>query len=100
MSFAGDRRVVRVFLTKKALDVESEMFTETSRWSDRLAAGLTPKNREALINLLLRVEHHVHRMLDEMKDEDEERLSTLRSSQDVHRSRTSARVRRTEAGRA
>ena len=52
----ADRRVVRVYVTRKALSIEAEMFALANHWDERLTEGFTDKERETLIDLLLRME--------------------------------------------
>lgn len=51
-----DRRATRVYVTKKALSIDTEMFALAVLWDDRLTMGFTRQERETLIDLLLRME--------------------------------------------
>ncbi|MCC6487219.1 MAG: winged helix-turn-helix transcriptional regulator [Candidatus Hydrogenedentes bacterium] len=52
----ADRRVVRVYVTEKALSIEGELFTLAGLLDDKLTAGFSREERETLINYLLRME--------------------------------------------
>lgn len=52
----ADRRVVRVYVTEKALSIEVELFTLAGLLDDKLTADFSPEERETLIDLLLRME--------------------------------------------
>lgn len=56
---AADRRVVRVYVTKKALSMKPEMHALAALWDDRLTTGFTDEERQTLIDLLLRMEVNV-----------------------------------------
>jgi DNA-binding MarR family transcriptional regulator len=58
-----DRRAIRVFVTKKALALEDEMYAIASQWDDQLTAGFTREERKTLINLLLRMETNAREMV-------------------------------------
>lgn len=51
-----DRRAVRVYVTRKALAIEDEMYALASLWNEQLMVGFTPQERETLVDLLLRME--------------------------------------------
>lgn len=51
-----DRRVTRVYVTKRACAIEQAMFARAVVWDDRLTSGFTPQEHETLIDLLLRME--------------------------------------------
>ena len=66
-----DQRVLRVYVTKKALSIENEMFIVAALWDDRLTVGFTHEERETLISLLLRMEINAKAMIrneDVLKD--------------------------------
>jgi len=58
-----DRRVTRVYVTKKALSIDNEMFALAVLWDERLTMGFTPQERETLIDLLLRMEINAKAMV-------------------------------------
>lgn len=51
-----DRRAVRVYVTKKALSIEVEMYALATLWDEKLTVGFTHEERETLIDLLLQME--------------------------------------------
>jgi DNA-binding MarR family transcriptional regulator len=67
-----DRRAVRVYLTRKALAMESEMFVVASEWGHSLTAGFTQEERDIVINLLLRMEANAKAMVKNDHEQDNE----------------------------
>lgn len=50
-----DRRVIRVFVTKKAQDFEHELYSVLLDWNTAIAKGLTKEEREQAISLMNRI---------------------------------------------
>ncbi len=57
-----DRRVVRVYVTRKALSIELEMYALATLLDDKLTAGFTQEERETLVTLLLRIDANAKAM--------------------------------------
>jgi DNA-binding MarR family transcriptional regulator len=57
-----DRRVVRVFVTKKALAIAKKMYALAALWDTRLTVGFSSRERETLVDLLLRMETNARAM--------------------------------------
>jgi DNA-binding MarR family transcriptional regulator len=57
-----DRRVVRVYVTNKALSIEREMYKLAVIWEEKLTDGFTPEERETLLSLLVRMEVNARSM--------------------------------------
>jgi MarR family transcriptional regulator, transcriptional regulator for hemolysin len=65
---AADRRVVRVYATRKAVSTDRELHALAVRWNDRLTEGFSSEERQTLISLLLRMEANAQAMVSEDAD--------------------------------
>ena len=70
-----DRRVIRVFTTRKAAGIEEEMVALGRLWDDKLTIGFTPEERQTLVDLLLRMEVNARAMVREGKSCNDSRPS-------------------------
>ena len=60
-----DRRVIRVYASKKTLSIERELYAIAALWDDSLTTGFTHEERETMISLLLRMEANAEVMARE-----------------------------------
>lgn len=62
MQDAVDRRATRVYVTRKALAIESEIYALAAQWDKRLTVDFTVEERHTLVELLLRMEANARAM--------------------------------------
>ena len=52
-----DKRIKRIYLTEKALEIKPKVLDLMNQWEDKMLKGLTSVEREVFIDLLKKVGH-------------------------------------------
>jgi DNA-binding MarR family transcriptional regulator len=65
----NDKRVVRVYLTEKAKNIENDMFLILSDWSEKLTTCFNDEEEEKLVTQLRKMARNADSILAELKEE-------------------------------
>ena len=73
---AHDRRVYRVYVTQKALDIRPVIHNVLSKWADILASGLTQKEIDLALKLLKKISNNAALFMKDSHQQPEKHIKT------------------------